>query len=338
MLPKLSKTRCYEAGPQQYIDGINSDNFETHALELFAWQYAENPLYHSYCNALRITPEMVTKLTDIPFLPVSFFKTHPVLTQAEPSEAALVFESSGTSGDTPSRHFVTDPGLYEAALLKGFTDAFGAPEGYVLLALLPSYLERPNASLVRMAQVLMAVSRTGEHAFYLNNFQDLTDRLLALQAAGRNVILLGVTFALLDFAEAFLLDLRGIIVMETGGMKGRREEWTRDQVHNFLKTRWNLESIATEYGMTELLSQAYARRDGLLTPSPTMRVLIRDVSDPLCVTEHGSGALNIIDLANVHSCAFLATEDVGRVHANRDFEVLGRLDYAALRGCSLMTA
>jgi hypothetical protein len=231
---------------------------------------------------------------------------------------------------------VHDETLYRVALLKGFTEAFGPPEDYTFLALLPSYLERGNASLVHMAKVLMAQSGFAENGYYLGEWKELADKLSSLRAGGRKTILLGVTFALLDFAEACPMDLKGIIVMETGGMKGRREEWTRTQVHDFLRERWDLPEIATEYGMTELLSQAYAQREGMLSPSPTMRILVRDITDPMEIAARGNGALNIVDLANVHSCAFIATEDIGIVHDELNFEVLGRMDHVALRGCSLM--
>jgi phenylacetate-coenzyme A ligase PaaK-like adenylate-forming protein len=324
--------------PQDYILGINSLNFAEQALELFQYQYAENELYHNYCNALRRGPEQVRQLTDIPFLPISFFKSHNVLTGKWPNAPHLIFESSGTTGDTPSRHYIADTDLYEASLLTGFTRAFGPPEDYTFLALLPSYLERATSSLVHMARILMARSNKEENGFYLNEWEELNNKLVNLKAEGRKTILLGVTFALLDFAEAYDTDLKGMTVMETGGMKGRREEWTRDQVHDYLQQRWNLDAVATEYGMTELLSQAYSHKEGILTPSPTMQVLVRDITDPLSITTTGTGALNIIDLANVHSCAFIATEDIGTVYDTNSFEVLGRLDYAALRGCSLMTA
>jgi hypothetical protein len=254
------------------------------------------------------------------------------------TDPALVFESSGTGGEALSRHYVKDAGLYEASLLAGFSAAFGGIAGWNILALLPSYLERQNASLVHMARVLMQHSQGAANGFYLDDLGKLAGVLAGLQAGGEKTLLLGVTFALLDFAAAYPMDMDGIMVMETGGMKGRREEWTRAQVHDYQKAQWNLQSVATEYGMTELLSQAYAREEGLLTPAPAMRVFVREPSDPLTVHSEGSGVLNIIDLANVHSCAFIATEDIGIVHDIGTFEVLGRMDYAALRGCSLMTA
>lgn len=338
MLSKISKTGEWRLSPEVYIDGINSQSFEGYALELFRYQFANNPLYHDYIEALGRSPESVRTLTDIPFLPITFFKTHKIVTGSWPVEAPLKFESSGTTGEIPSTHYVHDEGLYRTALLKGFTDAFGPPEEYIFLALLPSYLERKNASLVHMAKVLMEQSGFAENGFYLGEWDELKEKLRGLKAIGRKTILLGVSFALLDFAEACPMDLEGIIVMETGGMKGRRQEWTRGQVHDYLRERWNVPAIATEYGMTELLSQAYAQKEGILTPASTMRVLVREITDPLHVSHTGSGALNVIDLANVHSCAFIATEDIGIVQDAQNFEVLGRLDHAALRGCSLMVA
>lgn len=320
------------------MESVTDLHFENRALEVFEFQYEENPLYRSFCEALHRTPHKVRSLCEIPFLPISFFKSHRVWTGNPALEPALVFESSGTTGDTPSRHFVRDASLYEASLLRGFQEAFGPPEDFVFLALLPSYLERKNASLVHMARVLMEQGNHPESGFFLNEWEALSVRLQTLQAAGRKVIMLGVSFALLDFAEAFPMNLQGIIVMETGGMKGRREEWTRTQLHDFLKAQWQLPSIATEYGMTELLSQAYAQADGLLSPSPTMRVLVRELNDPLQVSETGQGAFNIVDLANLHSCAFIATDDIGIVHDAHCFEALGRSDFSALRGCSLMVA
>ncbi len=322
--------------PEAYIEGIHPAVFEERAIELFRYQHAQNALYRSYCDALRVDAGRITALSEIPFLPVSFFKSHRVQT-GDWSSPALVFESSGTTGELPSRHYVKDAALYEASLLAGFRASFGDVADWTILALLPSYLERKNASLVHMARVLMAHSGAEGNGFYLDEWESLAATLALLRERGGQVLLLGVTFALLDFAAAYPGDLSGITVMETGGMKGRREEWTRAQVHDFLMTQWRLPRVATEYGMTELLSQAYAQAEGLLTPSPTMRVLVREAIDPLTVLEEGGGVLNIVDLANVHSCAFIATEDIGIVHDAGTFEVLGRMDHAALRGCSLMT-
>ena len=321
--------------PPQYIHKINAENFEHIALELFHHQYLHNELYRKFCDAVCPVPDAVDKLTEIPHLPISFFKTHNIIT-GKRNQPSLIFESSGTTGEIPSKHFVSDAALYEESLLSGFHNFYGDPSQYAILALLPSYLERKNASLVHMAETLMKKSKHSDNGFYLNEWEQLSEKLSKLETKKQPVILLGVTFALLDFADAFPMKLKNTIVMETGGMKGRKEEWTRQQVHDYLKSRWQLKQVHSEYGMTELLSQAYAKENGMFKASPTMRVFVRDINDPLEVNEHGSGVLNIIDLANVDSCAFIATDDIGNIHKDGSFEVLGRLDHSALRGCSLM--
>lgn len=311
------------------------DHFEAFALQVYRYQYEHNELYRRYHEALRIKPEAFSGLEQIPFLPISFFKTHKVSCIAG-KEPELVFDSSGTTGMVPSKHYVADRVLYDTVALAGFEHFYGPVADLTILALLPSYLERSGSSLVHMAQMLMDRSMQEHNGFYLNEWEELAAKLRILTKGGRKVLLLGVTFALLDFAEQYPMDLEGVIVMETGGMKGRKEEWTRAQVHRFLKKRWNLQCVHSEYGMTELLSQAYAAADGIFTPIPSLRALVRDVQDPLDTAPHGSGALNIIDLANIHSCSFIATEDMGKVNPDGTFEVLGRMDFAALRGCSLM--
>ena len=318
---------------------VNAGSFENIALEVFRYQYAYNPLYREYCDALRTDVAKVKELTQIPFLPISFFKTHAVIASAGGTEvpaAPLVFESSGTTGETPSRHYVVDAGIYELSLLQGFEQFYGAPGEYVILALLPSYLERKNASLVHMARVLMAKSGHKDNGFYISEWERLQETLQRLEQQQQKVLLLGVTFALLDFAAAYPMRLAHTIVMETGGMKGRKEEMTREEVHAILKKQWHLKQVHSEYGMTELLSQAYAVADGLFKCANTMQVMVRDINDPLDVKTAGTGVLNIIDLANVHSCSFIATEDIGSIAADGTFRVLGRMDHSALRGCSLM--
>jgi hypothetical protein len=313
----------------------NKDNFESTALEVFHYQYNENVLYRAYCDALHINVASVKLLQQIPFLPISFFKTHKVITGVDHS-AQLLFESSGTTGEQPSRHHVTDAEIYRSSLLQGFEQFYGDPAEYVILALLPSYLERQNASLVYMAKTLMEKSEHTDNGFYINEWEKLSGVLSRLETNKQKVLLLGVTFALLDFAAAFPMPLANTVVMETGGMKGRREELTRADVHTILKEQWQLKEVHSEYGMTELLSQAYATSGGIFRCTNTMRVFARDINDPLDVMEHGTGCLNIIDLANVNSCSFIATEDVGTIAADGSFEVLGRMDHSALRGCSLM--
>lgn len=319
---------------ENWLSGINEQNFEQYALALFQYQFSANEVYRSFVTAIGKDPASVSCLTDIPFLPVSLFKTHKVVTGK--FEPQLVFESSGTTGMQNSQHLVKDPELYKASFLQTFRDFYGAPEDYVFLCLLPSYLERNNSSLVYMAAELIRRSRQEESGFYLNEWEQLATTLSILAQTDRKVMLLGVTFALLDFADQYPMDLSRITVMETGGMKGRREEWTRDQVHDFLKTKWQLPAVHSEYGMTELLSQAYSRGAGLFECPSVLKVLVRDESDPFDIKLQGNGCINVVDLANVHSCAFIATDDIARIRADGKFEITGRLDHSALRGCSLM--
>lgn len=318
-----------------FIRNINAANFDHIALEAFRYQYGNNSLYRSFTDALHISPAAVQRIEDIPFLPISFFKTHKVLTGTH-ADIPLVFESSGTTGDHVSRHHVADQALYEEALLKGFRQFYGEPSAYAIVALLPSYLERKNASLVHMASVLMRESSHAENGFYLDNQEQLQATLKALEARQQPTILLGVTFALLDFAERYPMQLTHTIVMETGGMKGRRRELPRAEVHDFLKKSVKVSQVHSEYGMTELLSQAYSQGEGIFRPSATLKVLVRDVNDPLDVRTEGTGGLNVIDLANINSCCFIATEDIGSAYEKGEFEVLGRMDNAMLRGCNLL--
>jgi hypothetical protein len=319
-----------------FIEHINAENFDDIALEIFKRQYQENNIYKAYVDALSIDVPVVDSILKIPFLPISFFKTHQVI--CGDTLSGLYFESSGTTSEVNSRHYIKDAAVYEQSLLKGFEQFYGSPRDYAILALLPSYLERKNASLVHMAEQLMTESGHAANGFFLNEWDKLSQTILELEAAGQKTILLGVTFALLDFAEQFPMKLRNVIVMETGGMKGRKTEMTREEVHGFLKQQWQLENIHSEYGMTELLSQAYAKTDGIFYPTGSMKLFIRDLNDPLDVHPTGVGGINVIDLANIHSCSFIATEDIGKLQANGSFSVLGRMDHSVLRGCSLMTA
>ncbi|MBS1771864.1 MAG: acyl transferase [Bacteroidetes bacterium] len=320
--------------------GLNDNksliSFEERAITLFKKQYSENAVYRDFVNALGIDAGNVTTLENIPFLPVSFFKTHHVVTGNE--QPKLIFESSATTGEVTSKHYVIDENVYINSLLAGFEQFYGPPSQYAILALLPSYLERKNASLVHMAKVLMQYSGHPDNGFYLDEWGKLAATIQKLESQQQPAILLGVTFALLDFADKHPMHLKCTIVMETGGMKGRKEEMTRTEVHDLLKKQWGLKAIHSEYGMTELLSQAYAKAEGIFYPSDTMKVLIRDMNDPLEIKQLGSGLINIIDLANINSCAFIATDDIGNIMPDGGFEVLGRADHSALRGCSLMTA
>ena len=313
------------------------DQFEAKAIALFHYQYQAVDIYRDFVDQLRINPDNVRQLIDIPFLPVTFFKSHAI-TDAADSLPACYFESSTTTGLIPSRHYVKDPSLYRKSLVKGFEHFYGSLSQYVILGLLPHYLERPHSSLIFMVKEWMQVSQHQENGFYLNNMDALFHTLQNLEARQQPTILLGVTYALLDFAEQYPMPLQHTILMETGGMKGRRKEMIREEVHSQLQQAFQVHCVHAEYGMAELLSQAYARCAGRFACPPWMRMLVRDSYDPLDVSSAGQGALNIIDLANIHSCAFLATEDVGRVYADGTFEVLGRLDASEWRGCNLLVA
>lgn len=313
---------------------LSSTSFNEALEQFFQFQYSNNPVYRSFCEALHVEPTEVSTMEAIPFLPVSFFKTHRIKSTEFTPET--LFESSGTSQTIQSKHYVKSLALYEEAFTKGFVRQYGLPENYCFLGLLPSYLERSHSSLVYMVQKLMEKSNHPMNGFYLNNFKQLADRLQLLEKEGQQTILIGVTFGLLDFAEQYQLPLKKTIIMETGGMKGRREEMTREQVHQQLKESFSVDSIHSEYGMTELLSQAYSKTDGIFHCPPWMKVLVRDEDDPLHISRTGKGAINIIDLANVYSISFIATDDVGEVFEDGSFRVLGRMDNSDIRGCSLL--
>jgi sirohydrochlorin ferrochelatase len=311
-------------------------HFEELAVDLFHFQYKHNPVYNQYVNSLPIVGQDVRSLAAIPFLPIQCFKSHTIKTTS--FEAEVVFESSGTTQTINSRHYVKDAGLYKRSFLTAFEQFYGPAAGWCVIGLLPNYLERRHSSLVVMVDELIRQSGHPASGFYLYEHEKLHGVLQQLEAQGQKTILIGVTFALLDFAEKFPLPLKHTIIMETGGMKGRREEITRQQVHDILKAAFGLPAVHAEYGMTELLSQAYAAGEGMLHCPPWMKVLVREEDDPFAVHAAGTGVLNVIDLANIYSCSFIATEDVGRVYANGSFEVQGRMDNSDIRGCSLMVA
>lgn len=304
------------------------------ALELCTFQYAHNPLYRRYADALGVDPGRLSHLTGIPFLPIGFFKTQAVKTTDFTPEA--VFASSGTTGMITSRHEIRDLALYRADFRAGFQRFYGDITDWCVIGLLPSYLERSNSSLVVMVDDLVRQSGHPDSGFYLYDHAALYAVLQRLEARGQRTLLIGVTFALLDFAEQYSLSLKHTVVMETGGMKGRRRELTRPELHAFLCERLGVATIHAEYGMTELLSQAYSAGNGVFACPPWMRVLVRMEDDPLDVREAGEGILNIVDLGNRWSCGFVATDDVGRVYPDGRFEVSGRVDNSDLRGCSLL--
>jgi hypothetical protein len=308
--------------------------FATLALEVFHFQYLNNPLYKSYTDTLGVDPGSVGSITQIPFLPVGFFKTHEVKTTD--FEAPAVFESSGTTQTLNSRHFVKDATLYRESFVRGFEIFYGPVNDWCIIGLLPSYLERNNSSLVFMVDELIRLSGHALSGSYLYEHDHLYGTLQELERRGQKTLLIGVTFALLDFAEKYSLSLRHTVVMETGGMKGRRREMTRPELHDFLSARLGLQAIHAEYGMTELLSQAYSSGEGIFKTVPWMKALVRNDDDPLVVEQEGDGILNIIDMANLYSCSFIATDDLGKIHADGSFQVSGRVDNSDIRGCSLL--
>lgn len=324
----------FHQSSNKYIQTITERNFDDITIQLFHYQYSNNSLYKEFVDAIGVKTDNVQLVSDIPFLPVSFFKSHKVVTGH--FDPVYIFESSTTTSDIPARHFIRDEELYLQSLISGFQQFYSSAEQYAFLALLPSYLQRGNASLVHMADALMNISRHTANGFYLDDLDKLYKTLNTLEQQKQPTILLGVTFALLDFAEQYSMNLKNTIVMETGGMKGRRREMIREEVHEDIKSGLGVTEVHSEYGMTELLSQAYAVKDGKFRTSNTMRVFVRDVNDPFDVRLTGSGLLNIIDLANIHSCAFIATDDIGKIYPDGHFEVLGRADNSALRGCNLM--
>lgn len=310
-------------------------DFSAVSLSLFRWQAEHNEVYRTWIEYLGVNSSTVKNVRDIPFLPIAFFKEFAVKTEVYDPE--VIYTSSGTAGSGTSKHYVRDIGLYEENFMRIFSDFYGPADQYCILALLPSYLERKGSSLIHMADILIRESGHSQSGFYLNDLEELS-RILKYNA-GHNIptILLGVTFALLDLAEQFPMDLRQTIVMETGGMKGRRKELIRSEVHDILKKAFRLKYIHSEYGMTELLSQAYSRGDGRFYTPPWMKVCIRDTDDPFSSSAQGkTGGINIIDLANIDSCAFIETQDLGRSYKDGSFEVMGRFDHSDIRGCNLM--
>jgi phenylacetate-coenzyme A ligase PaaK-like adenylate-forming protein len=316
------------------IFSADTVSFGDRCLEMFRFQYRNSQVYSQWCNAIGRNEGNVKAVENIPFLPVSFFKSGKVMTTA--FEPAVIFESSGTTGMVSSRHYVKDPGIYRDSFLGAFRQFYGDPAGYCILALLPSYMERGGSSLVYMVDELVKQSGHALSGFYLHEHAQLAERLNELEKAGQPTILFGVTYALLDFAEAFPARLNHTIIIETGGMKGRKKEMTRGEVHGILKTQFGLPAIHSEYSMTELLSQAYSKEEGKFACPPWMKILLRSEDDPLEVYRNGKGVINIIDLANIYSCAFIATDDAGKVSEDGSFEVLGRVDNSDVRGCSLL--
>ena len=309
--------------------------FEKIALKVFRFQYENNLVYKEFCDFLKTDVQRVKTIQQIPFLPIQFFKSHDVVSNTNPVQT--IFSSSGTTGMITSKHLVTDVTLYEESYRKGFSEFYGNIENYVILALLPSYLEREGSSLIYMVEDLIKLSNHPESGFYLHNHEDLIKKLIELDESGQNVILIGVTYALLDLIEKQQFALQNTIIMETGGMKGKRKEMIREELHEQLCNGFGVSAIHSEYGMTELLSQAYSLGEGLFECPSWMQILIRDPEDALTYIPQGkTGGINVIDLANINSCSFIATQDLGKKYPNNSFEVLGRFDNSDIRGCNLM--
>jgi phenylacetate-coenzyme A ligase PaaK-like adenylate-forming protein len=321
------------------IFGIKDEKtFRAGALKVFHLQARSVAVYREFLSALKLDPQKVKRVEEIPFMPVEFFKSHRII--REGMKAEVIFESSGTTLSTPSQHHVADTALYRESFTRGFRKFYGAPEDLCILALLPSYLERSGSSLVYMMDQLISMSKHPQSGFYLNNLEELSFILQKRKLDGHPTLLLGVSFALLDLAEAYPLALaENITIMETGGMKGRRKEMVRSELHQALQVAFGFNKIHSEYGMTELLSQAYSYGDGVFRCPPWMDMLVRDPNDPLSLLDDGSpGGINIIDLANLYSCSFIATSDLGRHYGDGTFEILGRFDHSDIRGCNLLVS
>ncbi len=312
-----------------------SDEFEEMALKVFKFQFHHNQVYHQFCSLLGKHPDHIKFIHEIPFLPIEFFKNKKVV--VNPQKIDEIFTSSGTTGSQTSKHYINDIAVYQESYLSGFKHFYGAIEDYCVLALLPSYIERKGSSLISMVDDLIKKSRHPDSGFYLDEYDVLKDKLLKLENGNSKILLLGVSFALLDFIEAHPLKLHQTIIMETGGMKGRRKELIRSELHTTLKEGFGVSKIHSEYGMTELLSQAYSKGNGVFKTPPWMKIFIRDTEDPLTLkTNQKTGGINVIDLANINSCSFIATQDLGKNYGDTGFEILGRFDHSDVRGCNLM--
>ncbi|TVQ94702.1 MAG: acyl transferase [Bacteroidetes bacterium] len=313
----------------------NEEQFNSIALEVFRFQYSACEVYNHFCQALQTDIQAVNHYSQIPFLPIELFKKHRIVSVQE--AAKQVFYSSGTTGQETSRHFIIDPEIYKKSFTLTFQKFFGQPQDYHILALLPGYLEREGSSLIYMVNELISLSQSPHSGFYLDELESLQNKIKELKDDSRKVLLIGVSFALLDLAEKFPITHPRLMVMETGGMKGRRREMVREELHETLMKAFSVDSVYSEYGMTELLSQAYSVGEGIFSTPPWMKVLIRDMNDPLSqVAAERSGGISVIDLANLFSCSFIATQDLGRILPQNRFVILGRFDNTDVRGCNLL--
>jgi len=334
MLSRIPIERVAPMIEKEIFNIRTNEDFRQAALKVFQFQYQQVNVYRKFCNALSINIDEIDRIEKIPFLPIQFFKSHQVI--AKDQNPALTFESSGTTGSITSKHWVSQPYLYETSFLKAFEQTYGPVEDYTILALLPSYLERGNSSLVYMVNELIERTKSKDSGFFLDNCSDVIQQLISLEKRGQKTLLIGVSYALLDLVQLQSFQLKNTLVMETGGMKGRRKEMIKEQLHEQLKKGFGVDKIHSEYGMTELLSQAYSVGNGIFTCPPWMRVITRNTEDPLSLIHGKTGGINVIDLANLYSCSFIATQDLGKVHTNQSFEVIGRFDASDIRGCNLM--
>ena len=318
----------------QIFDPNNKINFENLALQVFKYQSVTCSVYANYLNQLGIDPNEINHYLQIPFLPIQFFRSHRIISAEKIDK---VFLSSGTTEGLQSRHYISDLNIYKLSYNSTFEIFYGDIKDYTILALLPSYLEREGSSLVFMVDDLIKKSNSSDSGFYLDDLDNLSVKLNQLNERNQKVLLIGVSYALLDLVTKFQFHLKNTIVMETGGMKGRRKEMIREELHKLLSKGFGVRRIHSEYGMTELLSQAYSKGNGLFETPPWMRIIVRDSEDPLTILPHSkTGGLNIVDLANINSCSFIATQDLGKTNADGTFEILGRFDNSDIRGCNLM--
>jgi phenylacetate-coenzyme A ligase PaaK-like adenylate-forming protein len=318
------------------LDSLNISSqldFKNKAITLFHEQFNKNFIYNQYCKLLKIKPNQVNELKHIPFIPIQFFKTHKIVCNND--KITHLFKSSGTGG-SKSINYVSDISLYVKSFSKCFENFYGPIKDYIFLGLLPSYLEQKNSSLVYMINYFIKESKYNESEFYLNDYKKLNKVLIKLRKENKRIILFGVSYALLDFIEKYPINIRNLIVIETGGMKGRRIELTREELHSRLSKGFNVENIHSEYGMTELFSQAYSKQKGIFKNPPWMKTLIRDINNPFSVSNTGRGAINVIDLANINTCAFIASDDIGEIFDDFSFKINGRLSESEIRGCNLM--
>jgi phenylacetate-coenzyme A ligase PaaK-like adenylate-forming protein len=317
------------------ITNLSVSAFNETAIELFHFQYKNNKIYRQFVDLNHFDVNKIKSVEQIPFLPIEFFKTTVIISGNQNPEN--YFESSGTGGTVKSRHYIKDINIYKKSFLNGFTHFYGNIKDYTILAVLPNYIEQQHSSLLYMIKNLIEMTGNAESGFYLYNLKELADKLMDLKSKKKKIILFGVSYALLDLAEQFPMNLNDVIVFETGGMKGRRKELLKEELHTVLKQAFKISSIHGEYGMTELFSQAYSKGNGIYTSPPWMKVLIRDTNDPKNIISYNkTGGINVIDLANIYSCGFIATQDLGKLSPNNTFEVMGRFDNSDIRGCNLM--